>query len=172
MPKDRRRKRARPVPTACPCGSKRPYAECCGPLHDGAREAADAVELMRSRYSAFCLGRGDYLWKTLHSQHEARAAGEQAYRESVEGGTAGIRGRELRILDSTEADAQGVAQVLFYADIAYHRRGKPIVELSSFALEDGKWRYITGITRRAADLAHGVDDLSIAHWDCGHHHHH
>lgn len=44
----------------CPCGAGKPYAACCGPLHAGAA-AADAVALMRSRYSAYVLRDEGYL---------------------------------------------------------------------------------------------------------------
>nr|WP_090274356.1 YchJ family metal-binding protein [Mycolicibacterium komanii]CRL67312.1 SecC motif-containing protein [Mycolicibacterium komanii] len=51
---------------SCPCGSGDVYAACCEPLHDGVRVAATAEELMRSRYSAFAKGAGDYLFTTWH----------------------------------------------------------------------------------------------------------
>lgn len=51
---------------SCPCGSGRPYAECCGALHRGERAAATAEELMRSRYSAFARGDEGYLIRTWH----------------------------------------------------------------------------------------------------------
>ncbi|MQM32004.1 MAG: hypothetical protein CRU78_16430, partial [Candidatus Accumulibacter phosphatis] len=51
--------------STCPCGSERPYAECCGPLHDGAA-APDAAALMRSRYSAYVLAIEAYLLSTWH----------------------------------------------------------------------------------------------------------
>jgi hypothetical protein len=52
--------------TACPCGSGRPYAACCGRLHGG-EPAATAEELMRSRYSAYVLGLEAYLLATWHA---------------------------------------------------------------------------------------------------------
>lgn len=165
----KRRKVATHKPTTCPCDTGKPYAECCGPLHAGERTAADAVELMRSRYSGFVLGLPDYLWGTLHSEHETHAQGIERYRAAMQSSSSGLRYRKLRILDSREPDAQGVAQVLFFAEIAQLKRDHSIVELSSFVQEDGQWRYIAGITRRTAQLAHGIEDLSIDHWDCGGH---
>jgi SEC-C motif-containing protein len=35
-------------------------------LHTGERVARTAEQLMRSRYSAFAVGDGDYLWRTWH----------------------------------------------------------------------------------------------------------
>ena len=51
---------------ACPCGSGDLYAACCGPLHDGVRQAETPEQLMRSRYSAYAKGRGDYVFRTWH----------------------------------------------------------------------------------------------------------
>ncbi|HEY0542327.1 MAG TPA: YchJ family metal-binding protein, partial [Actinoallomurus sp.] len=53
-------------PRRCPCGTGLPLAECCGRLHDGTATAATAEQLMRSRYSAFVLGDGQYLLATWH----------------------------------------------------------------------------------------------------------
>ncbi len=50
----------------CPCGSGVAYDACCGPLHHGGRQASTAVELMRSRYSAYTLGLADYVFRTWH----------------------------------------------------------------------------------------------------------
>jgi SEC-C motif-containing protein len=50
----------------CPCGSGRPYDDCCGPLHDGRQRADTAERLMRSRYAAYARGRPAYVFRTWH----------------------------------------------------------------------------------------------------------
>jgi SEC-C motif-containing protein len=50
----------------CPCGSGKPFDECCGPALAGVRPAADAAALMRSRYTAFARGDAAYLRVTWH----------------------------------------------------------------------------------------------------------
>ena len=50
----------------CPCGSGVPYTQCCAPDHTGTATAPTAEALMRSRYTAFALGRSDYLLATWH----------------------------------------------------------------------------------------------------------
>ena len=60
---------------ACPCGRldgkgrALPLARCCGRYLDAwdGCPAPDAEALMRSRYSAFVLGRVDYLLATWHA---------------------------------------------------------------------------------------------------------
>ncbi|MBN9643567.1 YchJ family protein [Corynebacterium mendelii] len=57
---------SRPTPAdACPCCSGLDYADCCQPILDGA-PAASPEALMRSRYTAFCTGRREYLLKSWH----------------------------------------------------------------------------------------------------------
>lgn len=51
---------------ACPCQSGRRYADCCRALHEGGC-AADAVALMRSRYSAFVRKDERYLRASWHA---------------------------------------------------------------------------------------------------------
>ena len=51
----------------CPCGSGSVYEDCCKRLHDG-EPAASPEALMRSRYSAFVLGLGDYLQYSHHPE--------------------------------------------------------------------------------------------------------
>ena len=58
--------------SACPCGSGRAYAACCGRLHSGAENAASAETLMRSRYSAYVLKLEDYLLATWHPDTRPR----------------------------------------------------------------------------------------------------
>lgn len=50
----------------CPCGRIKQYADCCGRYLDGAEVAPAAEALMRSRYTAYTLGREDYLLATWH----------------------------------------------------------------------------------------------------------
>jgi hypothetical protein len=57
---------------ACPCGSRRPYADCCRPLHEGL-PAPDAEALMRSRYTAYVIGAYAYLRETWHPHAPAAA---------------------------------------------------------------------------------------------------
>ncbi|MDR2717727.1 MAG: YchJ family protein [Treponema sp.] len=48
----------------CPCGSGRPYADCCEPYITGKAKAPTAEALMRSRYSAYAEHAIDYIINT------------------------------------------------------------------------------------------------------------
>ena len=52
----------------CYCHSGRPYANCCEPYVTQTSYPKLAVQLMRSRYSAFCLHQFDYLEQTSIEQ--------------------------------------------------------------------------------------------------------
>lgn len=119
----------------CPCLSGLTWGECCGPLHRGDRLAPTAVQLMRSRFSAFAVGDAHYLLRTWHPSTRP---------ESLDLDT-DIRWYRLDI-DRTEAggplDATGV--VAFTA----HYRGPESRgvqhETSRFVREGGAWFYLDG----------------------------
>lgn len=48
----------------CACGSNKKYIDCCGHYLDEVEVASNAEVLMRSRYTAYTLGREDYLLAT------------------------------------------------------------------------------------------------------------
>src|SRR5690554_7015784 len=48
----------------CPCGTEKTYDLCCATLHSGSERAETAVQLMRSRYSAFVKNQIDYIAQT------------------------------------------------------------------------------------------------------------
>lgn len=50
----------------CYCKSQKKFSECCEPILRVDRVANSALELMRSRYSAYCLGDVNYLQATTH----------------------------------------------------------------------------------------------------------
>ncbi len=52
----------------CPCGSGKKLEQCCEPLIEGQRQAESPEELMRSRYTAFCLKKMDYVAETTDPQ--------------------------------------------------------------------------------------------------------
>ncbi len=50
----------------CYCKSQKKFSECCEPILRVDRVANSALELMRSRYSAYCLGDVNYLQATTY----------------------------------------------------------------------------------------------------------
>ncbi|GJH42575.1 SEC-C motif protein [Pasteurella canis] len=48
----------------CPCQSDLPYQDCCAPFHQQQQFPTDAIQLMRSRYTAYVLKNIDYIVQT------------------------------------------------------------------------------------------------------------
>ncbi|WP_431877733.1 YchJ family protein [Micromonospora marina] len=117
---------------ACPCGTGRPYADCCAPVHRGEATAATAEALMRSRFSAFALGDAAYLRHSWHST--TRPA-----RLELDPGT---RWTRLEIVETWQGglfDSAGT--VRFRAHYREGGRARVLTEHSRFAREDGRWVY-------------------------------
>lgn len=118
---------------SCPCGTGRAYDACCGRLHDGLGHARTAVELMRSRYSAFVVSDGDYLLATWHPKHRPTRidfGADQVW-----------TGLEIH---STEAGGMfdTVGTVRFTAGFVAGGAAHRLHETSHFARIDGRWVYV------------------------------
>lgn len=109
------------------------YAVCCGRYLDHDTPAPDAENLMRSRYSAFVLGRGDYLLATWH-------ASTRPPQLELDAGTKwlGLEVRAHRVLDADHAEVEFVAR--------YREAGRAVRlhERSRFVREQGRWYYVDG----------------------------
>jgi len=53
----------------CPCGSNQKYKKCCEPFHKNKKKAKNALELMKSRYSAYATQKVKYIIKTTHKNN-------------------------------------------------------------------------------------------------------
>ncbi len=120
----------------CPCGSGKPYAACCEPIHLGLEPAATAEALMRSRYSAYVLGLEAYLRASWHvSTRPERVLHEDH---------ASVKWLGLDVLRS---GARG-ADTAFVEFVARSRvgggRAERQHEISRFLREDGRWYYVDG----------------------------
>jgi SEC-C motif domain protein len=119
----------------CPCSSGLPYAECCGPLHDGAA-APTAERLMRSRYSAFALGEADYLLTSWHPSTRPESIDLNPDQQwlSLE-----IVGRTGGGMLDTEGTVEFRARYRFEGD-RYEQ-----VENSRFVRVDKRWVYLAPV---------------------------
>lgn len=120
----------------CPCGTARPYADCCGRYHAGELhlQAPTAEALMRSRYSAFVMGLRDYLLATWHAS--TRPTG-------LEADPAGLRWLGLEVKRALQQDADH-ATVEFVARSKLAGRAHRLHETSRFVREAGRWFYVDG----------------------------
>jgi SEC-C motif-containing protein len=121
---------------ACPCGTGRAYAACCGRYHAGELhlQAPDAQALMRSRYSAYVLGLTRYLLDTWHPS--TRPASLEPHEPTLR-----WLGLEVKRHATLDADH---ATVEFVARSKQGGRAQRMHELSRFVREAGRWYYVDG----------------------------
>ncbi len=129
----------------CPCGrvfaqgkKARPlsFSACCGPYLDqpDTLPAPDAEALMRSRYSAFVLGRRDYLLATWHASTRPADLTLDPAAQWL-----GLDVRSHRLLDADHAEVEFVAR--------YREAGRAVRlhERSRFVREQAHWFYVDGL---------------------------
>ncbi|MBL8459153.1 MAG: zinc chelation protein SecC [Zoogloea sp.] len=119
----------------CPCGTKADLAHCCGPYLTGGEPAPSAEALMRSRYTAYTLGREDYLMATWHPAHRP-----DALNLADDGATKwlGLEIKTCRCVDASHATVEFVARYKIGG------RAHRLHETSRFVLLDGRWLYTDG----------------------------
>ncbi|HWS52341.1 MAG TPA: YchJ family metal-binding protein [Microbacterium sp.] len=126
----------------CPCFSGDRFDRCCGPVIAGAA-APTAERLMRSRYTAFALGRADHLLASWHPSTRPRS---MELEDDVEW-------RRLVIVDTERGgpfDRDGVVEFEAHWRTAGARG--ILHERSRFVREDRRWLYVDGDVAPAAKL--------------------
>jgi SEC-C motif-containing protein len=122
----------------CYCGSKKEFEACCAPLIEGAVPASGAEALMRSRYSAYASGAGEYLVATTVPEKRMPADAELIRSHAEQTHWLG-----LKLLESDAGENS--ATVVFKA---YYREGDGAIrvhhEKSTFRRLDGRWYYDEG----------------------------
>lgn len=119
----------------CPCG-KGTYRACCGTFHFGGASAPTAELLMRSRYSAYALGLGDYLMQTWHVSTRP---------ESMDLSAETRNGKWIGLAVKASHEADNKAEVEFVARYKPHAGpASRLHERSRFVKECGQWFYVDG----------------------------
>jgi SEC-C motif domain protein len=120
----------------CPCCSGQEYSACCKPYHEGAW-APTPLSLMRSRYSAYALGRVDYIIRTTHPQSPYFEPDRKKWETAIQAFCNTTQFEKLEIV------ASGDDWVHF---IAHLKQDKALLleEKSRFAKVDSHWLYLVG----------------------------
>ena len=127
-----------PVPEPadrCPCRSGLGFGECCAPLLAGDATAPTAVQLMRSRYTAYVTGDVAYLLATWHPS--TRPAAPELDPD--------LAWRSLEVMRTERGgplDREGVVE--FRARYAVGTERGVLHETSRFMRED-RWYYVDAI---------------------------
>lgn len=136
------------LPHDCPCGGAAPgkpsaakaprFADCCGRFLLYGEAAPSALELMRSRYSAYVLGKDEYLRATWDAATcpadldlDPNAADAPRW--------LGLQIKRFEVLD----DAHAIVE--FVARYKIGGRAQRLHEVSRFLRgPDAHWRYVDG----------------------------
>jgi len=126
------------LPTAaCPCGSGKPFADCCEPFLRGNALPPTAEALMRSRYTAYTLMDEPYLLATWHPSTRPATLDLNV---SDQPQWIGLDVKRHEVEDESHARVEFVAR--------YKVNGKAhrLIEVSRFVREEGRWFYVGAYT--------------------------
>jgi SEC-C motif domain protein len=138
----------------CPCRAQdaepAPLSACCGPHVEGAKPAPTAEALMRSRYTAYVLGRIDYLENTLAPERRASFHRAAATDWSKKSQWLGLD------IEATEAGQPGDATGHVEFTAHYISEGLRLThrEKSLFRFDeaDQRWYFVEGEGRKSAPV--------------------
>ena len=122
------------MPDKCYCGSGNDFTVCCEPIILGKNKPATAEQLMRSRYSAYCVHDADYLIATTHLSTRKHHHKEDILSFAVENHWV-----KLEILKS---ELHTVEFKAYYLDSGLNPHTHH--EKSTFKKEGNQWFYVDG----------------------------
>jgi SEC-C motif-containing protein len=115
---------------------------------------------MRSRYAAFARGLGPYLVATLAQEHPDRVLDSETLARELSRAKERQRFLGLVILHSSESEHEG--EVLFYARIFERGSDRSFAELSTFARQEGAWKYASGLLVPGKALPAPIESITRA----------
>ncbi|MDF3054992.1 MAG: motif protein [Gammaproteobacteria bacterium] len=137
------------VQETCLCGSNIPSEACCNSIINGVAIAATPEQLMRSRYTAFCLRNVDYLTDSHHSSKRQSDDKLILSRHINDTQWLGLRVIQSGI-DSSNPNKGFVEFIAYYTEAANTISNtqssdvKQLHEYSLFVRENGQWFYLSG----------------------------
>jgi SEC-C motif domain protein len=134
----------------CPCGSERPYDDCCRPLIEGRQNAETAEALMRSRYSAFVKTEIDYLCSTIPPAQQKNFNRPEAVKWSENSEWEG-----LEIIETGEGGPDDEAGTVEFI-ARFREKDKKVEhhEIAQFGKIDGRWYFIDGQAPKPKTVVH------------------
>lgn len=125
--------------TICPCGSKKNFGNCCGRFLDGGEAAPTPEQLMRSRYTAHCLGTyGEYLVRTWLAASELGLDAASFAEHKV-------NWQKLEIINSSQRGDLGLVEFRAYFLAPDSQELQVHHERSSFKRIKGLWYYVEAL---------------------------
>ena len=119
----------------CPCGSGRSYEACCRIVHADHGRALLPEELLRARYTAYVLGKDDFLLRSW----------DYATRPAAIDLSAPIRWLQLLIAEAQPVNGQSrSAEIRYTALFIEQKRLVELTERATFVRRAGLWYYADG----------------------------
>lgn len=118
----------------CYCGSNIDFDTCCNLIIEGGKKAETPEQLMRSRYSAYVLQKGDYLVQTTHTSQRKYYSKAEILKWAKAN-----TWLKLEVIVSTASTVEFKA---YYLD--ENLQAQVHHEKSSFKQENGNWFYVNG----------------------------
>jgi SEC-C motif-containing protein len=125
----------------CPCGSNLKYKKCCANFHKG-KIASTALELMKSRYSAYVLKDVKYIINTTDVNNPDYTLDTISWAKDIEEFCINSDFKSLRILEFNDGD--NISYVKFYVNLYIHGVDQSFTEKSKFVKINNKWLYVNG----------------------------
>ena len=126
----------------CPCGSLKKYKKCCKPFHDKITFPKTALELMKSRFSAFAVLIADNIIFTTHENNSDYISDLKSWNQDIMNFSKNTRFERLEILDFIEGEVESF--VTFKATLFQDNTDISFIEKSRFLKVEDKWLYIDG----------------------------
>lgn len=127
----------------CPCNPNSLYKECCYPFHIALKSPKTALELMKSRYSAYALGLSDYIMQTTHPKNPHYNPDKINWELSIDKFSNETLFLKLEIIEHTESRNEGYVTFIAYLESKGHNAS--FKERSHFIFENNKWYYLDGV---------------------------
>lgn len=126
----------------CPCYSGAAYKDCCQNFHLGKVLPQNALQLMRSRFSAFACNLSDYIVQTTHPASPQYCEDKFSWKREISHFSKNTTFHRLKILDFKEN--QSTASVTFTAYISQDGHDMTFTEQSFFEKWNQRWLYRSG----------------------------
>ncbi len=130
------------VNSICPCGSLKKYIKCCKIFHDDIKKPSNALELMKSRFSAFAFCKSDYIIKTTHQKNCDFSLNTSSWIADIEQFCKNTIFEKLEILNFIDSDFESF--VTFKATLSQNKKDVSFIEKSRFLKESNIWFYVDG----------------------------
>jgi SEC-C motif-containing protein len=128
----------------CLCGSTLAYSDCCGLYHSGAKNAATAESLMKSRFTAYAMHNADYLQATWDASTRP---------EQIDLSKDTVQWQRLEIINLKKGginDEKGIVE--FKAYFLQDGEASVMNEISRFKKSAGRWFYLDGVVKSIAKV--------------------